>query len=219
MNNEEYNWENNGVQPEKKSGVSLKTAGVLLALIVLVLIFIMIFIRGCSVSKEVGDEEVVQTQEEVNLVEDTKTNVDEEKIDEVPEVATEDTEEAVTDTSESVSETEETSSTESIQDSTEISESEDSSEEGDTLLKKCEVPILGDSLETSVMVAGKGVYKYEGVSYVYIINLIFPNGEKYDIVKYPCSRKVYDAVALGDTVTATYQLDEEGIISVTSIFR
>lgn len=222
--NEEQEWgtpEDNGVE-EKKSGVSLKTAGLFLALVIIVLIFIMIFVRGCTVSKESGKDVSVQSQDEVVMSEDTKSLTTEEKSTESAEDS-KDVQENQVESIESGAEKEgKIDSDNNIQDSATTKESDNgvssevTKQEG---LIKTELPTLGEVLETSVVVSGKEVYRLEGATYVYSLNLIFPNGEGYDIIKYLCSKKTYDAVAQGDTIKVSYQLDESGAISISSISK
>lgn len=217
MNDEDLDVFSEETQEESK-GVPLKTAGLILAIIIILLVFIMVFVRSCSITRESGKDRSVQKKSEVVVSKDSKTTTSKEKKSESKSKTSE--ESKITEES-TKSDAPKEGKIEGDKDNPEVSESVESDvvvEENKSLVE-VELPELGETLETSVIVAGKGVYKLEGMLYVYSLNLIFPNGEGYDIVKYLCSKKTYDAVSQGETVNVSYQLDESGTISISSISK
>lgn len=81
-------------------------------------------------------------------------------------------------------------------------------------------PSLGEVGEVSSMISAKRVYKINGNSYVYGIELVVlrKDGDA-DKVMYFCPRGTYDALQVGDSVRISYQMDSEGSISIVSMSR
>lgn len=83
-------------------------------------------------------------------------------------------------------------------------------------------PSLGEELQASVIVSAKNIYMLDNSSYAYSLTLLMLSNnetEEYTTMKYFCSRKTFDNVAKGDTLTMSYQLDTNGIISPSGIAK
>lgn len=86
-------------------------------------------------------------------------------------------------------------------------------------LLKVDAPELGETLESSVIISSKEIFKVDSKSYAYSVGLIIPSGDGYEIVKYFCPKKTYDALNTGDAVNAQYQVDANGVISISTISK
>lgn len=80
-------------------------------------------------------------------------------------------------------------------------------------------PVLGNGVETSVLVSSKSVYNTGEGSYAYAINIVVPLDGDTLTTKYFCSKQVYDGVATGDSIKIVYQMDKYGTISINSVSK
>ena len=93
-------------------------------------------------------------------------------------------------------------------------------EESESDFQEVSEPSLGDVGDVSSMISAKRVYKINGNSYVYGIELVvLRNNGDADKVMYLCPRGTYDALSVGDSVRISYQMDSEGSISIVSMSR
>ena len=198
----------------KEKGFTYPKLGIGLAVGALVIVIIMLTVRSITFSEKDESKAYKNNQTEVVLEEDSSTsaNEDKDKNEETPLVEGE--KEASTDTNKS---NENTDNQDENNTSTGANTSDESNSQSNTL-QVVEVPELGEIKESSVLVSGKTAYMLDDV-YTYSLSLIFPDGDNYDIVKYMCSKKTYDGVNQGETVNVTYQTDENGIISISSISK
>lgn len=186
---------------KEKSGFSMAKAGISLFSIIIILIIILLTVRSCSVRKkeEVSNppsSEIVSNSELGNSEVEEKvkepSNKKDEKIE--SEVGIENKE-----------------------------KDKDIEKEGtsnsDTGFVKIEGVDLGESLEADMLVSGKSIYKVGESSIAYSIDLVVPLEEGYSVVKYFCPKKTYDALKSGGSVKATYQVDKNGLISITSLSK
>lgn len=87
-------------------------------------------------------------------------------------------------------------------------------------VQKVAVPDLSEPLVASAMVSSKSVYRIDGSSYAYCINIMLLVAEDdYRDVKYFCPKKTYDGVSEGDTLLVEYQTDNKEAISVSTISK
>lgn len=87
-------------------------------------------------------------------------------------------------------------------------------------LREVAEPILGDVYETTAMVSSKKVYNFNDESYAYAITLVLLTGEnETTTVDYLCPRKTFDALSTADTVTVQYQMDSNGVVSISTVSR
>lgn len=223
MDNEQLNMNIDNGNGEKKP--SLKTTASILAVLGILLVVILIFVRGCTVSKNIEQNDSNKNGSEVVLVGDDKNNSSEGKTEESENTS----EDSVKNDTENMSEIEgntgETSSKEDVDNSSETVETENTQqggvilEEGKKAIYEVAEPELSAIQEMSVLVSGKHVYRTSGSSYAYSIGLIFPSSDGYVVVEYFCPKKTYNEVTTGDTVTATFQLDKNGVVAITSISK
>lgn len=103
--------------------------------------------------------------------------------------------------------------------STKVEGIQGSSEGTNSSMVEVENPTLGEVLTSDVLVSGKSIYKVGNESYTYSLDLIFPGDGDYKVIKYYCSKRTYDGVSEGDTITASYQSDENGLISIITISK
>lgn len=202
----------------KSKRKSIKNGGLLLAASVFVITIISLTIYGCSISKK--PEEKAHSNNKSNIVLEEKDKTSDKK---------ENKEESNKNSDKNTSKSEESSSNSSKKDSQDSSsknvEDENTStssgvsSEGSGSFREVKEPVLGDSRETTVLVSGKDSYLVDDISYTYSLSLIFPDEDKYSIVKYFCPKKTYDAVKSGDSLKVTYQLDSEGTLSITSVAK
>jgi len=200
MNNGEYKGEYQegyNENSEGKKSISVVKGGIAIALIIFALMVGMLTIRGIFSSDEKETEASSENQNEVVLESESKE-------------------------SQNLTENTENSNVVAEQETdinvTEPQSSNESSDLGNSLFKVDE-PVLSESYETSVIVAGKEVYVVNDNQYAYALSLIVPDDGGYEIIKYFCPKKTYDGVSNNETVKAVYQLDEKGIISITSISK
>lgn len=199
---------------EEKKGISPKKASIVIAVGILLVLIILLTIRSCSISKKVDSGEVSQNGVRVVSSEANQNPAPVEgntvKQEELPAEAEN------TDTSNSS----ETGVNEENTVTPEPSKEEvPEVVEGNLSISEVEEPALGEELSTSTLVSGKSIYRVDDVSYTYSVQLIFPDGDKFKIVKYFCPRKTWESVNSGDSINAVYQVDAEGVISVSSISK
>lgn len=213
---------NNANAPEEgnEPKIPLVKSAFLAFVLIIILVFVLIFVRGCTVSKNIEQKEPQKVVEDVDLVEDTKVNEKEEKSDENDSISSESPENSSENSSSEVGKEGEILTTEQGEIGTEIVETPSVvvNEETSTIYEVRDV-VLGSLNEKDVMVANKKIYRTEGVSYAYCVGLIFPSSDGYVIVDYFCPKKTYDALVAGDTVTVKFQLDSNGIVAITSISK
>jgi len=191
-----------------------KTGAVFIALLVLILV-ILLFVRSCSISKRINKSSTTESAKvttEALILEDVSNG---------NEVSVENSDNSVVDlTTESVSADEiatevstevvttESGSTEQV--STEVAKEDNS-------LVEVQEPVLGEPITSSGVVSGKSIY-YVKDSYLYEVRLILVMGNDQNIFcSYYCPRKTWDALATGDSLKVTYQMDSLGGISITTI--
>ena len=225
MGNDENNIEESG------KTFSLKKSGLLLASVLFIVIILLLTLYSCTISKEVKTDDTIKNQDEVVLVQDDLSSEKESEKGEKDEILS--SKDENTSSEEVKDEGNVGEINEKVDDETTVDESEidkfiennkDSSEnpinnENSESLFKVDEPVLGESSETSSLVSGKNVYRVGGTYYTYSLSLIIPDGEEYTIVKYFCSKRIYDEVSMGETINVIYQRDESGVISITSISR
>lgn len=79
-------------------------------------------------------------------------------------------------------------------------------------------PVLGELKSTTAMISSKKIYNLDNTSYAYSITLVLLTGENETTsVEYFCPKKTFDAVSTADSVTAQYQVDSNGIVSIATI--
>lgn len=231
----------NDSQEEVKT-FSLKKSGIILASVILLIIIVMLVLRSCVVTKEVETDDSVKNKTEVVLTEESNTTEKESENIEKVEIPEESSKNSSSESMKGEGNTGKIQEKDSLENSSEIDETEKvgntvnepskgvSKDDGKTSedevseklsnnLFEVDVPVLGESSETSTIVSGKDAYLVDSSYYTYSISLIFPKGDEFKVVKYFCSKKIYDAVVSGETVNAVYQVDENGLISITSISR
>lgn len=189
---------------KEKSGFSMAKAGISLFCIIIILIIILLTARSCSVRKKEevdsspSPEIAIETEtvggSEVPEKEKEPSNKKDEKI--VPEVDIEN----------------------KNKEKDKDVEKEDTSN-SDTGFVKIDEVDLGESLEADMLVSGKAIYKVGESSIAYSIDLVVPLEEGYSVVKYFCPKKTYDGLKSGGSVKATYQIDKNGLISITSLSK
>lgn len=179
--------------------------------------------NGANNSENIGGNQgngLVSGGETFNTENTNPNNENGNIVPETEEVAIESETESVT--PESVIESREESKVESESSN---SESESNNEENvgtasEGLGLVSEFPELGNEVETSGMVSGKNMYTFGESSYVYMVNFLLLNGEDgYFEVDYCCPKKTFDALNMGDTVIVTYQADESGRVSISSVSK
>lgn len=222
-----------GNQNENSGKSSLKKSGLLLVILLLVIIFFLVFMRSCTISRKNESKGVLKnTSEEVMLM-NNKSTSSENKVSQKQENTSNTENKLSTNTTESGTNVGSSEVNKQVESSTENNTSnvtpvgEKVSEENtvsvntqsNTLVKVEGEIDLGDSYQTSVVVGGKEAFLLESKCYVYSINIIFPNGEDYDIVKYFCAKKTFEALNQGDVLKVEYQLDSNGKVSITSISK
>lgn len=91
-----------------------------------------------------------------------------------------------------------------------------------TMSEMGEDPSLSEERSTSVIVSSKNIYKVDNSSYAYSLSLLMlADGQEDEsaTVKYFCSRNSFDAVSKGDNLTMKYQVDSNGVVSVSGLTR
>lgn len=199
---------------EENKGTSPIKLCLLLASIVIIIIIIILTISSISISKKSVKDATLKKHDDVVLVDKNKSENNKTKNEDtsknnvnVNKTSEKDSEKVVSKADKSDNSNSEESSSDKVQ-----------SDIGSFI--KVEKDELNSTInKTSVVVSGKGIYKVDDLSFTYCLNLIFPNGEDFCVVKYFCSKKSYDAVSVGDTITAEYQTGRKGLISVRTITK
>ena len=193
------------IKPVKLSRVATTCILVALALCVMILI---ITVKSCSLEKKVNNsqptepskmvsEKVVESDE--NLGEDYEKNDENSSyFDEVESTSAENTTSVISGTP-----------------STEIGNS--TAGDGGELVEVV-LPEFSNIKETTGIVVSKRSFTYKG-SYVYGVSLSVLIGDTTETVQYFCPKKTYDALNSTDTITAEYQMDSDGNVSIVSISK
>lgn len=196
-----------------------KRTGAVAIAIILLLIVICFFIRGCSISKRTNKSTVTESTNVVTesiSIEDSSN--DSEVTTEISENST--VEEDVESVSAEEITTEvltEVSTTEVItteQTTVEVTESEGSNE---NILIEVQEPALSDTMTVSGVVSGKSIYTINN-NYLYEVRIILVMGNDQNVFcSYYCPRKTWDALSTGASLNVTYQVDSLGGISISTI--
>lgn len=201
---------------------SLKKYGIIVAILVLLLIISLLSLHSCSISKKDDVTTPSNVEDSVALIpEEGGISGEEEDATKVEEVEGVESQE-VLEAEESEGDIPQSESSVESETTTEKENANVPSVEDDITgagLLEVDEPALGKLLETSVIVSGKKVYKVNDNGYAFSVSLIFPSNGEYEVVEYFCSKKIYDGVVDGETITASYQVDAEGHVAITSISR
>lgn len=197
---------------ENKSSSPIRLC-IFIAVGILVVAIIFGVVSNISISKKSSSDSTIKNKDEVVLVEEDKNKTDEtnskeeEKKDKESENSSDQTDKS------------------SVSEGGELVETDKEyvpkgSDEGSISIEEItEQNLESEVKSTSVLVSGKGIYKVDDNSYTYSLNLIFPDGDGYKVIKYFCSKKSYDAVENGETITAEYQVDSDGVISIRTVTK
>lgn len=79
-------------------------------------------------------------------------------------------------------------------------------------------PELSKEIESKGIVLSKHSYLYKN-SYIYGITISVMVGDKTQSVQYFCPKKTFDSIESVDTVNVIYQMDSNGVVSITSISK
>lgn len=201
-----------------------KKTGAVLLTVIFMLIIILLTVRGCSITKKSESFSVTKNTESStvrDISEGSSNNV--EKQSTKSENSSENGEgEVVLESENLTSENEVNKDTSTgsanasnvtvVSDSTRLDTREGS-------LQEVSEPNLSEPLSSTGMVSGKKIYKIDN-SYLYEIRLILVFGNEENVLcSYYCPRKTYDALETGTSVNVEYQVDTEGVISITSISK
>lgn len=185
---------------KEKSKIPMKKAGITLFCLLIILILFLLTVRGCSMRKKVDTETPntnIPKQEEV--VNNTTTNNSNKGVKK----------------EDSSLEEKETSVKEEKEDMEKVVEDSNS----EVTFSKLNKINLGESKEVDALVSKKSIYKVSDTSIAYNIDLLIPYEDNYHVVKYFCPKKTYDGLESGVSVKATYQVDENGLISISSLSK
>lgn len=210
--------------------------GIVVIAMLLGLIILILTLRGCSVSKEVKNDQNIQSTETENKENiNITTNGGEEDVNNSKNSTT--FEESNSDREENsnsvknevVNKSEKNNDTEEdfggFQDEDETNKGSNMNNnqqvnEDNHGLERVAEPSLSNAKTSTAMVSSKNVYKLNETSYAYAVNLVILTGENTTInVEYFCPRKTYDAIALGDSLNVEYQTDSFGLVSISSVSR
>lgn len=205
----------------------MKKVGFIIASSILIFVIVLLTVRGCSISKKSEENVSQKNKSEVVIETNDKNAVKENKSEDGNKISVQSSNNNTSNSEKSKVEEGKKADNENSAEKVEKDNSDSNSkvenkseDENSVVFKKIESPTLKSDKEISALVSGKESYLADGVSYAYSVNIIIPNEEgKYDIIRYFCPKKTYDAVNSGDTVKVSYQTDDRGIISITSISK
>ena len=221
------------------NGVSHFKAAVTFAVGLILIAFVLIFLKCCTLNKKNEEKDVQKSESMAVLVDESNSNYNEENslnksdlLIETEKSSNESLPETIGNGSNSSSENNLESIGNNLQTdiSLESGETEvESNSESDTGYSSEESgckeivgvgePVLGEIYDISAIVSGKSVYSIDNESYAYTLNIIIPAGDEYKVVNHFCSKKIYDGVNTGETVQVSLQFSEEGLISILTITK
>lgn len=222
--NKEFEQEQKGQEEEKPVSLGKEKTGLIVIAFLVVLILVLCMIRGCSVTREVkGSQNQQQSQVNNNQQQQQSTKTGEvQKTSENREVVnSENTKGSETTSDNAVTPSESSEkSVENVESSVGSSENTNSTNINDSNVPvEVSSPVLGNSIESSGMVSGKHTYSW-GTSYLYEVSLVIVTGEGNSIVgNYFCPKNTYDNLNMGDSLSVTYQLDDQNNISISTISK
>ena len=221
------------------SGVSHFKAAVTFAVGLLLIAFVLIFLKCCTLSEKNEEKDVQKSESMVVLVDESNSNYNEENSLNESDSLIETEKSSIESLSETVGNGSNSSSENNLESignnlqtdiSSESSETEvESSSESDIgysdeesgykEIVGVEEPVLGEIYDISAIVSGKSVYSIDNESYAYTLNIIIPAGDEYKVINHFCSKKIYDGVNTGETIQVSLQFSEEGLISILTITK
>lgn len=219
MEEQNLNQEPNNEEQEPEIKLGKRKIGIVLVVFILVIVVILFIMKSCSVSKEIkgtekkNNKQVEQVEQKKENEITSKADEEQEKIEEVEEIQEESGFLGGVE-----KETVEEKQSEIVKEEPKKEVSSTTPEEGSMVIVSD--PSLGDVHETSAMVSSKSIFKVDGTSYAYTMDLVILKGnDDYSAVKYFCPRKTFDALSEGDSIKVSYQLDSNGVVSITSVSK
>lgn len=207
---------------EKEISLGKVATGCILLAAIVVIVIVILTIRGCSIQKaSTNDGSSTQTVKPVNLVDPNTTETPSNTLETTSKI-----EENVPSTEEPTPVGKEEVTSEIIPETTKevvTVDNKPSKEEGisssEGLVQVAE-PSLSKEEEANAMVVSKGIYLLKDKYYAYSVSLaILISSDNMETVEYFCPKKTYDALSSGDTVNVTYQWDNKGAISISTVSK
>lgn len=207
------------MEDNKKSKSFPMKLGVVLGLVVFVITICIILVSGIRIGNKNDVKEPVKKQDEVVLVDKNKDLTNEGNQNKEPkkdgEVPKKDNLEKPTNSGKA----DKSDDSKKEEKADEKVQSDKVGKKENNLVKIDNQELNQEEKEVSVVVSGKDIYKVDNSVYTYALNLIFPSGDDYNVIKYFCSKKAYDAIEEGSTIKATYQVDKDGVISIKTVTK